>query len=151
MKSLKKAFPDFESFKSATMSDIFGTDNLNKAKRNETNNLNTTLLLNKGNWNYESIPLPQEVQYTCINTIATSDFDKDGDIDIVMGGNQYKAKPEVGISDASRGLYLENLGKYNFKPHLDQLNIKGEIRDMKVINNQLFVNINNDSLKILTY
>ena len=37
------------------------------------------------------------------------DFDADGDLDLVLGGNLYRAKPEVGIYDASHGLYLDNV------------------------------------------
>ena len=53
------------------------------------------------------------------------DFDKDGDLDIIAGGNLYNAKPEIGRYDASFGLFLENDGRgkfevpdngYGFKP-----------------------------------
>ena len=67
------------------------------------------IYLNKGNFEFERISLPQEVQFSPVYAINTSDFDNDGDKDIVMGGNLFNVKPEVGIYDASYGIYLENI------------------------------------------
>ena len=43
-----------------------------------------------------------------------SDFDQDGDLDLIMGGNLHRVKPEVGRYDASYGNVLENDGKGNY-------------------------------------
>lgn len=151
MKSLKKLFPDFKSFRSATIEDILGAENISNSEIFEVDNLKTTLLLNEGNWSFRSVPLPMEAQFTSIYAIATEDFDRDGDVDIVMGGNLYKAKPEIGIYDGLRGLYLENDGDMNFSPIMDELNIEGEIRDMVVVDNKLIVNVSQDSLRVFEF
>jgi hypothetical protein len=43
--------------------------------------------------------------------IVVNDFDKDGNADIIMGGNFYESKPEVGIYDASYGIFLKEMVK----------------------------------------
>ena len=58
--------------------------------------------------------LPTEAQLSPMYGIAADDFDKDGNIDILMGGNFYESKPEVGIYDASYGILLKGDGKGNF-------------------------------------
>ena len=54
-------------------------------------------------------------------------------MDILLGGNFYESKPEVGIYDASYGSLLQGDGKGNFAVLPSQqsgLNIKGAVRDM---------------------
>jgi hypothetical protein len=68
--------------------------------------------------------------------IAADDFDNDGNIDILMGGNFYQSKPEVGIYDASYGTLLKGDGKGNFVTVPAQrsgINIRGAIRDIEEI------------------
>ncbi len=151
MKSLKKVFPDFESFKSASIEEIIDPNKLKAATTYYADNLETTLFINEGDGTFNAHPLPHEAQFTNIHSIATDDFDHDGDMDIVLGGNLSKAKPELGIFDASRGIYLENKGELNFVAKMNELNIKGEIRGLEIIDNKLLVNVSEDSLKVLKY
>ena len=80
--------------------------------------------------------------------IASADADQDGDQDLFLGGNLFKAKPEVGIYDASYGTYLENTGDGNFRSFKDGkgFSVKGEVRDIKAIDKTLMVFRNNDSI-----
>jgi hypothetical protein len=88
--------------------------------------------------------------------IDAEDFDKDGNIDILMGGNFYQSKPEVGIYDASYGVLLKGDGKANFTALTAQqsgVNIKGAVRDMLSIQigkkKAILVALNNDSVSVL--
>ena len=84
--------------------------------------------------------------------ISINDFDKDGRKDIVLGGNFYALKPQVGRQNASRGLFLKNLGNHEFMTTPNSnLNIKGEIRDFAVVNNKLVVARNNESCLVLGF
>ena len=83
---------------------------------------------------FNLIPLPAEAQFSPVYAIAADDFDHDGICDILIGGNQYRAKPETGIYDASYGLLLK--GKADGDMEICTLLhsgffTKGEIRDLK--------------------
>ena len=153
LKYLSKKYPDYESFKDADIYDIFTESQLNTSTVIEANNLKTILLINEGDFKFEIKDLPKEVQFTPIYAIATSDFDKDGDLDILLGGNLNGVMPEFGRYDASFGNYLENLGNNNFKNHKTGKGIKinGEIRDIEILGDKIFVTKNNDTLEVYKY
>jgi hypothetical protein len=153
LKYLSKKFPDYESFKNATIEDIFTQEQLQKSLVLEANTLNSIVLINNGDFNFEVKAMPFEAEFSPVYAIATSDFDNDGDQDIILGGNLNGVKPEFGRYDASFGIYLENLGNANFKYHNKGkgFRVKGQIRDIKVLNNEIFVAKNNDSLEVYKY
>lgn len=153
LKYLSKKFPDYDSFKAATIEDIFTKEQLQKSTVLEANTLSSIILINEGNFKFKIQELPTETQFSPIYAIATSDFDKDGDQDIILGGNLNGVKPEFGKYDASFGNYLENIGNNQFKFHQTGkgLKAKGQIRDIKVLNNTIFITKNNDSLEVYKY
>lgn len=153
LKYLSKKFPDYESFKNASIQDIFTQEQLQSSLVLEANTLHSLILINNGDFNFEVKTLPIEAELSPVFAIATSDFDNDGDQDIILGGNLNGVKPEFGRYDASFGVYLENLGNANFKYHKKGKGIKvsGQIRDIKVLNNQIFIAKNNDSLEVYKY
>jgi enediyne biosynthesis protein E4 len=76
-------------------------------------------------------------------------------MDILLGGNFYQSKPEVGIYDASYGLLLKGDGKGNFKAvkgNESGFFLKGAVRDIMSIKskkkNLVIVARNNDQIKI---
>jgi hypothetical protein len=153
IKSLKKVLPDYKSFEGASVQDIFGAEALKDAVVSEANILASVVLINRGDFNFSVVELPSQAQMTPIYAIATGDFDKDGDIDILMGGNLYGVKPEIGRFDASRGVYLKNDGQGNFEAQkYDQgFFVDGEVRDILVYGNSIIVSRNHDSLVIFQY
>lgn len=153
IKSLKKKFPDYESFKDADITTMFTPEELDGALMSEANYLSSVLLINQGDNTFEIKELPRDAQLTPIYAITANDFDNDGDKDILLGGNLYNVKPEVGRYDASYGVYLENQGELNFEAVSDGkgFSVKGEIRDFETIDNKIFVSRNRDSLLIFKY
>ena len=153
LKYLNKKFPDYDSFKSASISDIFTQDQLDESLKLEANTLNSIILINNGDFTFETKSLPFQTQFSPIYAITTADFDKDGDKDIIAGGNLYGVMPEFGRYDASYGYYLENIGNASFKYHKtgNGLKVDGEIRALKVLENKIYITKNNDSLEIYNY
>jgi hypothetical protein len=153
MKIIKKRFPNFESFKKADIQTIFTKEELDKASVLEANQLKTVLLINQGNFQFESIALPTEVQFSPVYAIATADFDKDGDDDILLGGNLFYVLPEMGVYDGSYGQYLENQGENQFilKEGGSGFHVKGEIRDFILLDNLLMINVSTDSLAAFSF
>ncbi len=152
IKKLQKRFPDFESFKQADVRSIFTKEELDQATILETNQLKTVLLINQDNFHFESVELPTEVQFSPVYAIATNDFDKDGDQDILLGGNLFYVLPEMGIYDGSYGQYLENRGNNQFQINKKSgFHVKGEIRDIMVLENKVLVNVSRDSLQTFEF
>ena len=153
LKYLSKKFPDYESFKTATIQDIFTPEQLQESSILEANTLSSVILFNEGAFNFTVQKLPLETQFSPIYAIAASDFDNDGDQDILLGGNLDGVKPEFGRYDASFGNYLENTGNRVFKFHQKGkgLKVNGQIRDLKVLKNKVFITKNNDSLEVYNY
>jgi hypothetical protein len=147
IKPIKKKFPDYKSYKNATI-DVVLDENQRKAATVKTvNQMETLIFKNEGNLNFTPVKLPIQANLTPIYAICIADFDGDGDEDILMGGNLYKVKPEVGRYDASFGVYLQNNGDFRFTVPKNNsgFHVDGEIRDIIKVDNQVLVFRNNDS------
>jgi hypothetical protein len=134
---LKKKYLKYESYKDQTITDIFTEDQLKTATRLEAFNLSSSIAINDGKGNFTLKPLPVDAQLSPMYGIALDDFDRDGNADIIMGGNLYRVKPEIGRYDASYGVFLKGDGSGGFttiKPKDSGFFVDGEIRDIKKIN-----------------
>jgi hypothetical protein len=153
IKSITKKYPDYKSFKNAAIDDIFTAEQLLGADKLEANILTSVILINNGDGTFTVKELPVEAQFSNIYTILAHDFDEDGDNDIVLGGNLYNVKPEVGRYDASYGVFLENQGNLKFVAPKDGkgFKVKGEIRDMVLDGKKIVVSRNSDSLIFLKF
>ncbi len=153
IKKLKRKFPDFESFKHADITSIFSPEELEEAQVLTANQFKTVLLINNGSFNFKSVSLPKEVQFSTCYASASADFDNDGDLDLILGGNLYNVVPEMGIYDGHQGLYLENLGNNKFIFHNDGrgFHVNGEIRDLSVIKDLILVSVSKDSLQTFRF
>ena len=153
IKELKKLFPDYESYRNVTMESIFDQEVLSGVIRMEAKSLESVVLWNKGSLDFEVEILPAMAQFAPIYAIASGDFDKDGDVDLVLGGNLYGVKPEMGRYDASFGVYLERSENDQWSTYSNNLGLKlsGEIRDLHVAGNQLIVLRNNQPVQIFEF
>ena len=152
---LKKKYPDYASYKNQTIEDIFNKEQLKQSLKLEAKELRTVVLFNEGG-KFRIEPLPVEAQLSPVYAITVGDFDRDGMNDILLGGNQYRVKPEAGRYDASFGAMFKGLksGGFEFVPATKSgISIHGEIRDMESIKwngkNHILVLRNNDTAVIL--
>lgn len=150
IKTLKKTFPNYNSFKNLDIKKIINEKTLSKSTLAEVNYLETSIFINEGNLKFRKIKIPKPVQFSPIYAIETFDFDYDGDMDIIMGGNLYNVKPEFGRYDASYGVYLENIDgeKFNFYNNGRGFFVEGQIRDLKVLDDKVFVAKNNSDIEV---
>lgn len=153
MSSLKKKFIYSRDYAGKTMPDIFDQNLLEQATKLTFHTASTSVLINRGSDGFYLKALPLEAQVSPVYGIETGDFNKDGHPDIIVGGNLFSVKPEVGRYDALMGLVLLGNGKGDFMPLPGQesgISIQGEIRHISLIrnkNNQSLVIVrNNDSL-----
>jgi hypothetical protein len=147
--SLKQRFTDYTQYANATMETIFKKEELKDAMKLETDVLSTLYFENKGN-KFEEKKLPKEVQFAPIYAIAVIDVDKDGDSDVVMGGNESNVRVRIGKSDANRGLVLLNDGKGNFSSSPQQragLNLVGDVRSIERVRDEIIFGINDAKIR----
>jgi hypothetical protein len=135
LKYLSKKYPDYNAFKSASIQDIFTAEQLQQTTVLEVNTLTSIIAVNTGNFTFNVQQLPKEAQFSPVYAIETLDADKDGDLDIILGGNLDGVKPEFGRYDASFGTYLENTGnlKFNYSKTGKGMQLKGQVRDIKAL------------------
>lgn len=130
---LKKKYLKYESYKDQTITDIFTPEQLKNAAVLYAHTLETSILINDGKGHFSLRALPVQAQFAPVYGIDIEDFDQDGHKDILLGGNLYRAKPEVGRYDASYGEYLRGDGKGNFTyvpAKVSGIKIGGEVRDI---------------------
>lgn len=158
MPHLKKQYLKYENYQGQRISDIFAPEVLEKSVVLKAVNLSTSLLINQGDGTFGLVALPQAAQLSPTYGIAVDDFDQDGQLDVLMGGNLLEAKPEVGPYDASYGLLLKGDGKLGFTPLPSQasgLQLAGAVRDMELIKRkgkkQVLVARNNAEVLTLNY
>jgi hypothetical protein len=112
--------------------------------------METTLLLSSSENRFTIATLPEQAQYSPINAINIGDFNKDGNDDILLLGNNHFFKLRLGKFDANFGTLLVGNGKGEFK-YINQiesgLDIRGAVKSSLLIEDKLFLGINNNSLK----
>jgi len=116
MNSLRRKFPTYKDFAVATMKDILSAQDREGALILEANEFRSCYLRNEGNGKFSMHPLPQQAQYSMINGMTVDDFDEDGNLDVLLTGNDYGTEPLVGRYDALNGLLMKGDGKGNFLP-----------------------------------
>lgn len=136
MPSLKKKYLKYEDFKNESIDKIFEEEVLKTAVKLSVSELRSGVFINdKGVFSF--IPFPIEAQFSPIYAMLADDFDGDGILDILLGGNLYEAKPEVGRYDGSYGLFLSGVGNGTFVASSVKRSgffVDGQIRDLKKIN-----------------
>jgi hypothetical protein len=116
MISVKKRFTNYKSYATATMDDILTPEQRKGALRLKSNISQSCYLRNDGKGKFTIIPLPNEAQISVINGMVVDDFDGDGNLDVMINGNDYGTEVGVGRYDALNGLMLKGDGKGNFSP-----------------------------------
>jgi hypothetical protein len=156
--SLAGKFKKYDDYKDATIEDIFSPEVSKRSVKLNAQYMESSVMINTGKGSFHLNPLPVEAQFSPVYAIYAEDFNHDGICDIILGGNQYRAKPETGIYDASYGLFLKGNkdGTWHSVSSLKSgIFTKGEIRDLKILNingnHIIAVARNNDNLQFYKY
>jgi len=152
---IRKKYIRYSNYNNQSLDQIFDPAIISKSMINEVNHLESGVLMNQGNGKFEWISFPRMAQRSWIFAMTASDFNEDGKIDLILGGNLTGVKPEIGKSDASYGEVLlgNGDGSFTFSPNSqNHLKLDGEIRAISPLGNSeiLFVK-NNDQAEIWKY
>ncbi len=151
--ALKKKYLRYESYAEQQITDFIPPQRLERATHLYAYEMRSMYLENTGN-GLEAHPLPTEAQFSPIHGILVHDFNQDGNLDLLLGGNFHRVKPELGKYDASYGTLLLGNGKGDFEATSaleSGLRIIGEVREILGIGEQIFVFRNGRSVQILKY
>jgi hypothetical protein len=115
MVMFRNKFQNHKSFATSTFDKMFTKEEMKDALVLRANNFAHCFIRNNGNNKFEILPLPQPTQYSCINGMIVDDFDGDGNLDLLINGNDYGTEPSVGRYDGCNGILLKGDGKGGFK------------------------------------
>ena len=113
--SIRKKYPTYKAFGTANMDDLWTKKDKENAIILKATDMQSSYIENKGNGQFNIKPLPAEAQTAPIFGVLSTDVDGDGNLDVLMVGNDYGMEPYSGRHDAFNGLYLRGDGKGNFK------------------------------------
>jgi hypothetical protein len=157
IRTLEEKYPTYESYAQATVRDIFSEEQLDQATHHRATQLQSVVGWNDGSGRFRMAPLPQEAQLAPMYGIEVADLDADGRMELLMGGNLYESKPEVGRYDASYGavLRLSDSGFQSVPFDQSGLWVQGPVRGLETLQvggqRVLVVARNNDALSTYIY
>jgi hypothetical protein len=155
MPFIKDKFPDYHSFGKANLIDVYGERSLSNALKYSTTNFYSVYIENTGE-DFVFHRLPNEAQFSTVNTIEIQDFNEDGFKDVLIAGNLYQSEIETPRADSGYGLLLEGTGKGGFIPknHRDSgVFLDGDVKITKPINlangKGILVGKNNGAIQLI--
>lgn len=156
--SLKKNSLKYQDYAKKQFKDLFAPDIVKGSKVKTTTNFASSFVINDDNKTYRLESMPDEAQLSPVYAICIEDIDGDGIKDMVLGGNFYKLKPEVGRLDGNWGGYFKGKSKnekgnsgVSFE-YIDEnrsgIFVRGEVRDIKYLDNKILIGVNNNTIRI---
>lgn len=132
MVSMRSKFTDYASYSKAKLTDLLSSQELDQALKLEIRSLESYYFENTEN-GFQAKLLPRLAQAFPVYSILISDINRDGAMDLILGGNQNQTRIRIGKMDAGLGLVLVGNGKGDFTPLSPSdsgLEIKGDIRSI---------------------
>ncbi|SDD57427.1 Repeat domain-containing protein [Pricia antarctica] len=112
--SLKKQSVKASEYAKKTINALFPESVFNNTIVKQANTMESVIAINEGGGRFTIKKLPARVQLSCVCGISCADIDQDGNLDLIMGGNNFEFKPQYSRLDASYGHVLLGDGKLNF-------------------------------------
>jgi hypothetical protein len=135
--SMKKENLRHHEYANKTIQTLFGQELVRSATVKTFNYSSSVIAWNEGDGKFTIQELPLEAQLSSVNAILCKDINKDGKLDIVLGGNITECLPQFGRLDANYGIVLENTGDRKFtvmSPRKTGITLMGMVRDIAWIN-----------------
>ncbi|WP_418502223.1 FG-GAP-like repeat-containing protein [Flagellimonas sp.] len=154
--ALKKQNLKASDYAGRTIHELFPKEVLDKSIVKKVETSASVIAINEGDGKFTIKNLPPRVQLSCICDITCMDVNKDGNLDLIMAGNNFEFKPQFSRLDAGYGNLLLGDGKSGFEWQdfdTSGFKIRDEVKYIKQFkdkNGKVFVitAINNNTPKI---
>ncbi len=135
---LRSKFPKYHDFAGKTVQQILGKTMEDSVLVKKAYTLESAYLENDGEGAFQIKPLPLKAQFAPIFAFQSADFNDDGTLDVLTGGNYFDVKPSLGGRyDASYGWFLKGDNEKQFQVQGFKQSgffARGQIRDIKILN-----------------
>ncbi|MCB0457868.1 MAG: VCBS repeat-containing protein [Flavobacteriaceae bacterium] len=129
MPFINKNYLSYRNFAEATIKEVFSEEKLSKSLQKRAFELASCYFENTGSNTFKKHILPFGAQVSSVNDIWVEDFNNDGNLDLLLVGNNFEISTQLGRLDASRGALLLNDGKGNFAEKREEtFNLSGACR-----------------------
>ena len=155
MYSMRSKFTDYASYANAKLSDIFSKADLKGSQLLKATTLQSMYFENTGG-KFTGRTLPAPAQFSPVYAMALIDYNRDGNMDMVLAGNQSSIRIRMGVIDANFGQLYQGDGKGNFS-YVQQpdsgLRLTGDTRSLAVVqtNGQVLLVVGTNNVGVNTY
>ncbi|MEL6303333.1 MAG: FG-GAP-like repeat-containing protein [Bacteroidota bacterium] len=113
--SLKKENLKASDYARRTIHELFPESVIQQSIVKESRISSSVIAVNEGNGKFTIKKLPPRAQFSCICGISCADVNGDGNLDLIMAGNNFEYKPQFSRLDANYGNVLLGDGNFNFE------------------------------------
>lgn len=151
--SLSEKYPDYASYAGQRIDQVFSHEQLDQVKELSASHLGTGIFWNRPDGMvFEE--LPSRAQMAPMFAIELQDLYDDDRPEIILGGNLYNVKPQVGPYDASRGVVItyKNGKLQSLTPDQSGFEIRGEnraIQEMQIGDQSFIIVARNGDTPVL--
>lgn len=154
--SMKGYFRDYESYASADFDEVRKALGFEGVDVKKAYTFASVYIENLGHGKFKRHELPKEVQFAPVYGMLVDDYDGDGNLDVLVTGNQYDIEPFIGQSDASIGYVLLGDGKNGFQvidPLQSGISMSGSAKGAALLHrgsksNLLLIGMNSGGLRV---
>lgn len=146
--SLKKKLTDYKSYAEKNITEIFEPEELEKAEKLIVETQSSYWIQNLGNGQWKWNKLPEQAQWAPIYDFAVNDFNGDGSMDFITGGNCEMTRTSFGHQDANYGQVFLGKGDGTFEflnVVQSGISISGEVRKILSLEDELIFFRYNDT------
>ena len=154
---LKKDFVRYTPFARSTIEDIFKPDELESSTHLQVHTLESSVFINEGG-RFKRQPLSNLAQAFPVFGIVSADVNRDGNMDLIVAGNDYGQQVETGRIDTGNGAVLlgDGAGSFSALPsRVSGLWANREARSLALIRagnrNVILVGNNSNRLQAFTF
>jgi enediyne biosynthesis protein E4 len=114
MIGFKARFTNYKNYALAPVENVLTGEEIKKSLQLQAVNFSSCFIKNTGGGHFEVQSLPVAAQLSSVFGMIAVDADNDGNLDIIINGNDYSTEISTGRYDAFNGLILKGDGKGNF-------------------------------------